>query len=116
MVIDDNEDAVEVMVLLMQAEGWHAVGTCDPDTAASLAEAHTPDVVITDLQMPGADGGNVARSVRAVLPLVQVWVATGADWRDVQPLVDSGLFDRMLRKPLDADSLLLQLRQVRGDR
>lgn len=44
--------------------------------APAMARAHTPDVAVLDLQMPGADGVKVATSLRAELPGCRVLIVT----------------------------------------
>ncbi|WP_103504320.1 response regulator transcription factor [Streptomyces sp. SM14] len=45
--------------------------------AIAMAQAHRPDVAVLDLQMPGADGVNVATALRAELPSCRTMIVTG---------------------------------------
>jgi PAS domain S-box-containing protein len=65
LVVDDNRDAVESMALLLGLWG-HEVTTAGEGTAAlDRALSQRPDVVLLDIGLPGIDGYEVARRIRA---------------------------------------------------
>jgi CheY-like chemotaxis protein len=65
LVVDDNEDAAELLSLVLEAEG-HAVKTAFSGSAAlDLVREWTPDVVFLDIGLPEMNGYEVARLMRA---------------------------------------------------
>jgi CheY-like chemotaxis protein len=64
LVVDDDPDTIEVLTLLLQGHGAHVLRA---ESAASGLELlkHRPHVILSDLNMPGQDGFEFIRSVRA---------------------------------------------------
>jgi DNA-binding NtrC family response regulator len=91
---------------VLERDGHLCVGATDSQEALRLLEAERPDVVLTDLQMPGADGLAVLRRAVELDPDVAVLVITGHG--TVQSAVEamrSGAFDYLL-KPLPSNDVL----------
>jgi PAS domain S-box-containing protein len=106
-VIDDNRDAAETLARLMEMWG-HDVSTYTSGPAAlEAAAASLPEVVLLDLGMPGMDGFEVARRLRA-LPdgsrlRVIAMTGYGGD-EDRRKSAESGI-DEHLVKPVDFTAL-----------
>lgn len=79
MLVEDHEDVREAAVLLLQEAGCVVCSAGNAAEAmALLQQGHTPDVLLSDIVMPGPiDGVTLAREVRRMLPGVQVVLATG---------------------------------------
>jgi CheY-like chemotaxis protein len=97
LVVDDDDLSREVLALLLQNEGY-AVETADSGDAAllHLKAAHLPDVVLTDLQMPGITGNELALRLRNICGPATLLVAMSAT------APDKGFdreFDGFLLKP-----------------
>ncbi|HET7133956.1 MAG TPA: response regulator, partial [Gammaproteobacteria bacterium] len=106
-VIDDNRDAADTLARLMEMWG-HDVSTYTSGPAAlEAAAASLPDVVLLDIGMPGMDGFEVARRLRALsgscgLRVIAMTGYGGAD--DRRKSADSGI-DEHLVKPVDLTAL-----------
>ncbi|HEX4613148.1 MAG TPA: ATP-binding protein [Urbifossiella sp.] len=71
LIVDDNADAAESLAALLGLQG-HAVRTAaDGPTALGAAAEFRPDLVLCDLGLPGMDGYEVVRQLRAVPALAQ---------------------------------------------
>jgi PAS domain S-box-containing protein len=64
LVVDDNRDAAESLVALLQIEGHEVRYALDGESAIAMAEQSRPDVMILDLGMPKVTGYDVVRSIR----------------------------------------------------
>ncbi len=81
LVADDEPLAAErLQVLLARARGATLVGTAsDGESAISMAEALSPDLLLLDIAMPGLDGIDVARSLAKRQPTPAVVFVTAFD-------------------------------------
>jgi len=81
LIADDEPLAAErLQVLLARTEGATLVGTAsDGDSAVSMAEALSPDLLLLDIAMPGLDGIDVARSLASQHPSPAVVFVTAFD-------------------------------------
>jgi CheY-like chemotaxis protein len=103
LLADDNRDAVDVLAELLRMDG-HVVHTAnDGLQAVELARQLQPDVLVLDIGMPGKNGYEVARHVRAQpggdRPLLIAATGWGQD-DDRQKAMAAG-FDLHLTKPFD---------------
>jgi signal transduction histidine kinase/DNA-binding response OmpR family regulator len=107
LVVDDNEDGLETLAILLELSG-HAVQTAaDGPSALAAAETFRPDVVLLDIGLPGMDGYEVARRLRANPVFRQTRLIALTGWgqdNDRQQSRDAG-FDLHLVKPIDPAEL-----------
>jgi CheY-like chemotaxis protein len=67
LIVDDDADARDVLGELIGALGHHALKAASAHEAIACAERNKVDVALIDLGLPGADGYEVARRIRATL-------------------------------------------------
>jgi len=82
VVICDDQDLVRdgLQAILSVAPGIEVVGeAADGDQALKMVEAHSPDVVLMDLKMPGTNGVTATRTITNRFPGVRVLVLTTYD-------------------------------------
>ena len=65
LVIDDEADIIELVRYNLEKEGFDVLGASDGETGFSLAVKDKPDVLVVDLMLPGIDGLDVCRMLRA---------------------------------------------------
>ena len=80
MVVEDDAPTRNMIVRLLEREGWPALQAENGRIALDLLERHTPSVVLLDLLMPELDGFSVLRAMRA-----------HAVWRDIPVVVLTSL-------------------------
>lgn len=105
LVVDDNEDAVSLLALLLEHAGYATRVAEDGPSALQAALSFRPEVVILDIGLPGLDGYEVARELRARGGPISLIALTGWGTQDdMQKAFDAG-FDLHLTKPVSAQEL-----------
>jgi CheY-like chemotaxis protein len=106
LVVDDNEDAAEMLALMLQQAEYDTSRASDGPSALAAVDSFTPDVVILDIGLPGMSGYEVARELRRTRSKeLELIALTGWGSReDKQKALDAG-FDVHLTKPVDANVL-----------
>lgn len=64
LVVDDDPDAREALVLVLETEGATVTAVASAEEAFAALEAHTPDVLVSDIAMPGTDGYELMAKLR----------------------------------------------------
>src|SRR5690242_20768609 len=74
LVVDDEPIVREVVVRYLERDGHHAVEAADADSARAALDRHAPSLVVLDLMLPGADGLELCREIRAQsdLPVIML--------------------------------------------
>jgi DNA-binding response OmpR family regulator len=64
VVVDDEPEIVEIVTYALERAGIEVFGVGDGEAALEVIAAHSPDLVVLDLMLPGMDGMDVLRTVR----------------------------------------------------
>ncbi len=65
LIVDDEEDIIELVRLNLAREGYQTLACTTGEKALEIAESKRPDLVILDLMLPGIDGMEVCRRLKA---------------------------------------------------
>ena len=110
LYVDDEEDFVRTMAERMEMRDLGGEVALSGDAALRALEADVPDVMVLDLRMPGLDGLEVLRRVKATYPQVAVIVMTGRGTEDDEERARAlGAF-AYLTKPVDITDLMETIR------
>jgi signal transduction histidine kinase len=101
LLIEDNDDARESLRLLLAGAGHETYEAADGETGVRLASQLAPEVVLVDLGLPGIDGYEAARRIRAAHPAIRLIALTGYGRDDDRARSRSAGFDAHLVKPVD---------------
>ena len=111
LVADDDRKITDMLRRTLAYEGYQVVTAANGQEALAKAQAHRPDLVVLDWMMPGPDGIEVARRLRAADPTpVLMLTARDAVADRVQGL-DSGAADYLV-KPVAPAELLARVRAL----
>jgi CheY-like chemotaxis protein len=106
LLIDDDAGVRETLAALLQTMGHTAIEAESGAVGLRRLSEEPVDLVITDLGMPGMNGYEVARAVKAQHPEVGVILITGWGEHTTDDPTISGLVDRVIGKPLSLQTLL----------
>jgi signal transduction histidine kinase/ActR/RegA family two-component response regulator len=107
LVVDDNEDAAEMLALVLGQSGYYTKTAYDGRGALAAVGEWTPRVVILDIGLPDMDGYDVARALRGDGRLTELGLIALTGWGshdDKRKAMEAG-FDIHLTKPVDARDL-----------
>jgi CheY-like chemotaxis protein len=105
LVVDDNRDAADSLAALLQLLGHPVTVAYDGPSGLRAAATDRPDCVFLDITMPGMNGYEVARRLRAELGRVKLIALTAfSDPVHVERAAAAG-FDHRLTKPADLAEL-----------
>ena len=117
LVVDDNRDAARAISKLLELQGHDVCVAHDGQNALAAATEFHPEVIFLDIGMPGMDGYEVARSIRAMHLDPRPVLAALTGWsqeEDRRRTAEAG-FDHHLVKPPKAakiQQILLDLKAV----
>ncbi|HRE46811.1 MAG TPA: response regulator, partial [Aggregatilineales bacterium] len=102
LIVDDELDTLNLLKVILELSGYHAVTTLNSVDAITLAELEHPDCVLLDIMMPQLDGFTLCKMMRlhpatAHLPIVFVTAYSALDLEDRRK--DAGA-DMVLPKPI----------------
>jgi CheY-like chemotaxis protein len=86
--VDDDIDLLQTLVRLLGRFGYTCLTASSGDEAIRLMDGEAPDLVVTDLRMPGLDGVAVARRAREHAPPIPVVLMTVYQSRETDRLAE----------------------------
>ena len=114
LVVDDNEDAGELIGMSLAARGHDVRVAIDAPTALAIVRDFSPQVVLTDIDLPVIDGYELAELLRASLVpnVIQFVAITGYGQPDARKRSDDAGFALHLVKPVSISRLDQGIREL----
>src|SRR5690606_9612300 len=109
LVVDDDASLAEMLTIVLRQEGFDARVCTRGDTAMAEFRDYRPDVVLLDLMLPGKDGIDVCKQIRAESGVPIVMLTAKGDTVDVVVGLESGADDYVV-KPFKPKELVARLR------
>jgi len=114
LIVDDSPSALETLIAMLEKEGYELHLAEDGFKALQILETLQPDLILLDVMMPGMDGFEVCRRVRATPQLAEVpiIILTALDDHDsLMQGIESGA-DDFLHKPVERQELIARVRTI----
>lgn len=109
LVVDDDAALSEMLGIVLRGEGFDPVFCADGAAAVEAFRSSQPDLVLLDLMLPGRDGIDVCRAIRAESGTPIVMLTAKSDTVDVVVGLESGADDYIV-KPFKPKELIARIR------
>ena len=112
LVAEDDKNTRRLMEAVLKEHGYHPILACDGLEALKLSDTHHVDLVILDIMMPGMDGYEFTRQLRATdytLPILMVTAKQLPEDKRKGFIVGT---DDYMTKPVDEEEMILRIRAL----
>ncbi len=113
LVIEDHEDNRRILRDLLTSAGFEPIEAVTGEDGVALAETHRPDLILMDIQLPGLDGYEATRRIKANPALRQIPVIAVTSYAlsgDEVKAKEAGC-DAYVAKPFSPRALLAKIRE-----
>jgi DNA-binding response OmpR family regulator len=114
LVIEDDDDVRKIVCRMLRSAGHDPIETCHGNDGLAALERDRPDLVVTDLIMPGSDGIETIAKIRELsgLPIIAMSGARQGD--GYAPLLDAQMMgaDLTIKKPFTVESLIAAVNEL----
>ena len=113
LAVDDQEDNRRILRDLLTSAGYEVIEATTGEDAVTLAEAQSPDLILMDIQLPGIDGYEATRRIKAnarLRPIPLIVVTSYALSGDDAKAFGAGA-DAYVSKPFSPRALLAKVRE-----
>jgi two-component system phosphate regulon response regulator PhoB len=114
LIVDDEEDIVELVRVSLEKEGYPTLSAESGEKALSIARSELPDIIVLDLMMPGIDGLEVTRRIKAdpaTKSIFIVMLSAKGEEADIITGLELGA-DDYVTKPFSPKILIARIRSV----
>jgi len=117
LVVDDNEDNRQILIDLLSTAGYDVIEARTGFDAVATAGREVPNLVLMDIQLPGMDGLEATRRIKAQPALAAIPVIAVTSYAlagDDRKATDAGC-DDYVTKPFSPRALLAKVRAILAD-
>ena len=112
LLIDDEPDIVRVLSMSLKADGYDVIPAHSGIEGIEIFDKERPDIVLTDIKMPGMDGIEVLKKVKSIHPQSEVIIITGhGDIDNTIEALQYGASD-FINKPVRDEALSIALKRA----
>ncbi|WP_257160151.1 MtrAB system response regulator MtrA [Corynebacterium cystitidis] len=109
LVVDDDPAISEMLSIVLEAEGLDPIVVNDGNEAVPAFREHDPDLILLDLMLPGMNGVDICKAIRAESSVPIVMLTAKTDTVDVVLGLESGA-DDYITKPFKPKELVARIR------
>jgi CheY-like chemotaxis protein len=114
LIVEDDSSARRAIGRLLNVEGWKTLEASNGVQGLRVFRSQLPEIVLTDVVMPGFDGFFLTAVIKSISPQSPVIIMTGLGDRELDRKAQDLGNSALLRKPFDPEQLLVALSHVVG--
>ena len=112
LVIDDDQSIRKTLTSYLKKQNYEVLSAENGLNGIEIIKNELPDIVITDIRMPGADGFEVLKKVKEIDPHIHVIIITAFDdMNSTVKAMQQGAYD-YIEKPLEIDNLKITIQRA----
>lgn len=116
LLVEDNDFNRDMLSRRLKRRGYEIIDAADGEQAVRLAEEHAPDLILMDINLPGMDGWEATRRIKArhatsSIPIIAL--TAHAMSGDREKTIGAGC-DEYETKPINFDGLLTKMQHLLG--
>jgi DNA-binding response OmpR family regulator len=111
LAVDDDRDLLELIGFALTQAGFLVVKAADGPSAVRVFDAEAPDLVVLDINMPGASGFQVCEAIRARSNVPVMMLTVRSEEEDLVKALELGA-DDYLTKPFSPKTLLARIKAL----
>ena len=113
LVVEDHEDNRRILRDLLEHAGYEMIEAVTGEEGLALADSERPDLILMDIQLPGLDGYETTRRIKANPTLARIPIVAVTSYAlsgDDRKAFDAGC-DAYVTKPFSPRALLAKIRE-----
>jgi DNA-binding NtrC family response regulator len=112
LVIDDDLSIRKTITSYLRKQNYEVLSADNGITGIEIVKNELPDLVITDIRMPGADGFEVLKNVKETDPHIHViFITAFDDMHSTVQAMQQGAYD-YIEKPLEIDNFKITIQRA----
>ena len=112
LIIEDDEAILEALHIVLEASGFHVETLPSGRTIFGTVKVFDPDIILLDLLLSGADGGDITKELKKNKKTAAIPVILMSAHPDVAVRKEKCGADAFLSKPFEVDALLETIRRL----
>ena len=114
LIVDDEELIVRLLSMSLRSDGYQTVSAFSGEQGLEVFKAESPDIVVTDIKMPGMDGLELLKKIKEIDPEKEVIIVTGhGDIDSTITALQYGASD-FINKPVRDAALAIALERAKS--
>ncbi|WP_300458937.1 response regulator [Desulfobacula sp.] len=114
LIVDDEEIIVRLLSMSLRSDGYETVTANSGEQGLAVFKSESPDIVVTDIKMPGMDGLELLKQIKEIDPEKEVIIVTGhGDIDSTITALQRGASD-FINKPVRDEALAIALERAKA--